>query len=241
MEKKIEPINIALNSSLSQQILENRLRLAPIIETIIFCGRQGLALRGHRDFGNFQLEDPDENDGNFRALLRYKAMGGDETLKHHLENSSKNARYLSPTIQNEVINVCNKLIVQKIVAKITSVKLFSVLADETSDIAGMEQFSLCVRYYDNDIKKIREDFLQCVGVTDLTGKGLANVLMDTLANLHIDGNFMIGQGYDGAAAMSGRLHGAQQYVAEKFDLAIYVHCASHSLNLALSDACELPA
>ena len=137
--------------------------------------------------------------------------------------------------------MCNKLIVQKIVAKINSVKLFSVLADETSDIAGMEQFSLCVRYYDNDIKKIREDFLQFVGVTDLTGKGLANVLMETLANLHIDCNFMIGQGYDGAAAMSGRLHGAQQYVAEKFDLAIYVHCASHSLNLALSDACELPA
>ena len=241
MEKKIEPINIALNSSLSQQIIENRLKLAPIIETIIFCGRQGLALRGHRDFGNFQLEDPDENDGNFRALLRYRVKGGDETLKHHLENSSKNARYLSPTIQNEVINVCNKLIVQKIVAKINSVKLFSVLADETSDIAGMEQFSLCVRYYDNDIKKIREDFLQFVGVTDLTGKGLANVLMETLANLHIDCNFMIGQGYDGAAAMSGRLHGAQQYVAEKFDLAIYVHCASHSLNLALSDACELPA
>ena len=87
MEKKIEPINIALNSSLSQQIIENRLKLAPIIETIIFCGRQGLALRGHRDFGNFQLEDPDENDGNFRALLRYRVKGGDETLKHHLENS----------------------------------------------------------------------------------------------------------------------------------------------------------
>lgn len=57
-----------------------------------------------------------------------------------------------------MINVCNKLLVQIIVSKNTSVKTFSVLVDKTSDIVGIDQFSLCLCYYDNDIKKIMEDF-----------------------------------------------------------------------------------
>jgi len=45
-------------------------------------------------------------------------------------------------------------------------------------------------------------------------------------------NYTIGQGYDGAAAMSGVFHGAHVYVQEKCPLAIYVH-------LAISDACNI--
>lgn len=50
---------------------------------------------------------------------------------------------------------------------------------------------------------------------------------------------MRGQGYDGAAAMSGRFHGAQSYVRAVHPLALYVHCGAHSLNLAVSDACAV--
>ncbi|GLV31070.1 hypothetical protein CBL_12143 [Carabus blaptoides fortunei] len=64
--------------------------------------------------------------------------------------------------------------------------------------------------------------------------------MDALVNFGIDCKFMVGQGYDGASAMSGRFHGEQQYVPEKYDLAVYVHCASHRLNLAISDAYAIP-
>lgn len=48
-----------------------------------------------------------------------------------------------------------------------------------------------------------------------------------------------GQGYDGAAAMSGKFNGAQACIQEAHPTAIYVHCASHSLNLALSNATEV--
>lgn len=39
--------------------------------------------------------------------------------------------------------------------------------------------------------------------------------------------------------MSGEFHGAQAYVQSSFQLAIYVHCAAHSLNLAINSACEV--
>ncbi|KAF2886457.1 hypothetical protein ILUMI_19715, partial [Ignelater luminosus] len=53
-------------------------------------------------------------------------------------------------------------------------------------------------------------------------------------------NFMVGQGYDGASSMSGAFHRVQVYIRAKYSSAIYVHCASHSLNLAISDACTVP-
>jgi len=237
---EIPSVDVVLNSQLKQQIVDNRKRILPIIDTVILCGRQGLALRGDGDHGNMQsLEDPLTNDGNFRALLRYRANGGDEHLVNQLLRSGLNATYISSTIQNEVIHACNDLILADVVEKVNAAHCFSVLADETADISGTEQFALCVRYMDCDVGVVREDFLQFVPVFDVTGKSLATVLNDSLIRFGIDVQYLRGQGYDGAAAMSGRLHGAQSYVRALHPLALYVHCGAHSLNLAISDACAV--
>jgi len=50
---------------------------------------------------------------------------------------------------------------------------------------------------------------------------------------------MIGQGYDGASSMSGRLNGVQTKFREIAPLAAYVHCSSHVLNLVLNTACSV--
>lgn len=70
------------------QVLENRERLIPIIKTIIFHGRQNIPLRGHRDDGFLYKVDEGEslinNDGNFRALLRFRIDSGDKVLENHI-------------------------------------------------------------------------------------------------------------------------------------------------------------
>ncbi|KAF2886458.1 hypothetical protein ILUMI_19716 [Ignelater luminosus] len=72
-------------------------------------------------------------------------------------------------------------------------------------------------------------------------KYLANVLIiTTLEGLNINSNFMVGQGYDGASSMSGAFHRVQVYIRPKYSSAIYVHCASHSLSLPISDAYIVP-
>ncbi|XP_031358832.1 52 kDa repressor of the inhibitor of the protein kinase-like [Photinus pyralis] len=148
--------------------------------------------------------------------------------------------YISPLIQNEIISTCNDIILKKLVRKVNEAKYFSVLADETSDISATEQCSICVRYVDSE-NEVCEDFLQFTPITDLTGKGIANTLIESLKKFGLNCENMVGQGYDGAAVMSGKFNGAQKFLNEKYNLAIYVHCASHSLNLAISDACDLPA
>lgn len=56
------------------------------------------------------------------------------------------ARYFSPQIQNELIDICGEVIVEKLVQKVNEAQCFAILADETTNIAGIEQFSLCARY-----------------------------------------------------------------------------------------------
>lgn len=95
------------------QAKENRLRLKPIIETVILCGRQNIPFRGHRDDGSITENVLQSNDGNFRNILRYRSMG-DSILAKHLENSSSNATYISKTTQNEIINCCEEMILETI-------------------------------------------------------------------------------------------------------------------------------
>ena len=67
--------------------------------------QQCIALRGHRDSGRTEVDqEPEENDGNFRALLRFRSKT-DSVLKNMLMCSVGNAQYTSPRIQNEIIEV----------------------------------------------------------------------------------------------------------------------------------------
>lgn len=73
-----------LDSKRAACINDNKEKLRPIIQTIRLCGRQMIPLRGHQDSGRLCLEEPINNDGNFRALLRYRIQGGDNILKQHV-------------------------------------------------------------------------------------------------------------------------------------------------------------
>ncbi|CAK9299601.1 unnamed protein product [Gordionus sp. m RMFG-2023] len=77
--------------------------------------------------------------------------------------------------------------------------------------------SLCVRYIslDGDIQ-ILEEFLQFIPVVDMRGGGPRQ-------------NYF------------WPFKWCQSTYFKKYPSAIYVHCASHSLNLAISDSCALPS
>lgn len=60
-------------------------------------------MKGHDDSGPIFNCEKDNSDGNFRSLLRFRALSGSLTLKTHLVNSSGKSVYISPIIQNEII------------------------------------------------------------------------------------------------------------------------------------------
>ena len=90
-------IQCHLNQAIASRISLNRQKLHLIFKTIVFCGRQNIALRGHRDDATDIERDVDdlENHSNFRALLNFRVDAGDNVLAEHLATAPRNATYTS--------------------------------------------------------------------------------------------------------------------------------------------------
>ena len=87
MTQKQPSIQQQLREITQETIANNRKKLYSIIETILLCGRQNIALRGHRD-SSTDLER--NSDGNFWALLQFRVLAGDTVLG---EKAPRNAMY----------------------------------------------------------------------------------------------------------------------------------------------------
>ena len=64
----------------------------------------------------------------------------------------------------------------EIIQEIKAAKFFSVLADEVTDCANLEQISIVIRFVDSD-KNIREEFLGFITVERITGESIATSLL----------------------------------------------------------------
>ena len=115
-----------LSSAFHDKITRNRSILHSIRKTIYLCGKQNIPLRGHT-----------EEKSNCIALINYRAETH-QILATHLQNSPPNARYLSPTIHNELIDICGRQLQQVIVLECNSANCFSVIADEITDVSNTE-------------------------------------------------------------------------------------------------------
>ena len=232
-----------ISSQYQRHVKEQRERLVPIVKTTILCGRIGIGYRGRRDDGGLDPYAPlAKGDGNFRALLSFRVDSGDKVLEDHLKTTGKNATYISKTTQNELIAICGDMISEDIIRDLKKAKFFSVMADETTDTSHHEQLCLCVRFiHEKDGKhSVREEFLQFHRADDLSGAGLSTQILDALKNHGLELEYLVGQGYDGAAAMSASFNGVQTLIRKQFPQAIYVHCGSHVLNLVLNSTCSVP-
>lgn len=98
-----------------------------------------------------------DNTAAFNNLLEFRINAGDLVLKSHLEKSSKNALYISHRVQNELIECASSTLRSVITNEVRQAFCFSIIADETADIGGVEQLSICVRYLKH--KLVHEEFL----------------------------------------------------------------------------------
>ena len=88
-----------------------------------------------------------------------------KSFKEHLsviQLSSKGmTTYLSPTIQNELIELLGKKVKHLILEEIKAVKYFSILLDSIPDVSHIDQIALIVKYVkvDSSEVQIKESFL----------------------------------------------------------------------------------
>ena len=158
-------------------------------------------------------------------------------LKEHLEKSKKNCQYLSPNIQNEFISLLADAVVDEIILQVKQAKYFTLLLDKTEDVSRQEQVSFILRYV-NGSGKINEHFIGVTAVKQTDHETLALAIKETFQKYGFSLQNLRGQGYDGAANMSGHYSGVQAMISKENSKAIYMHCHAHILNLVLVESCS---
>ena len=99
-----------LSTAYKEKIERNRKILLSIVDVIVTLGKRNIGLRGSWD------KVKKKEDGNFQFFVNWKAVF-DQDLRHHIEKGARNAQYISPTTQNELIACCEAEIRDSIIEK----------------------------------------------------------------------------------------------------------------------------
>ena len=170
--------------------------------------------------------------------MEVRIDAGDKPLKNH-ETCHVNARYSSKTIQNQIISLIGEYIRESIVQEIKEAKFFSVLCNEVTDNANLEQLLFVLRFVDKDCQ-IREEFIDFQCTDWITGEVISGLILGKLEQWGLKINDCRGQGYDGASNMSSQVRRVQGLISQKNPKALYVHCNSYVLNLVIVKAYSQP-
>lgn len=244
--RELEVIN-QLSKHRMESIRENRDRLVPIVKTMLFHGRQNIPLQGYRDDGSLLKNENDcesivSNEGNFRALLRFRIDAGDLHLKHYLETTKANATYINKATCNELISCCETVMLSRILEEIF---------DETTDVEHIAQLSLAARklherflgfvdiHRDNDCSGIIDDEPQESQERSITDEVLGTTILRKMKTLSLSLENCVGIGCDSCSVIMSELKGAVATIKKKVINAQVGPCRSHQLNLAVSRSCKV--
>jgi len=109
----------------------------------------GLAFRGHHE----SIGDEYCYGGNFLALVSMQAQF-DTLLQELLRTPARKTKYLSPTIQNELIQIISTFLKNHLLSKIRNCAFYSMIVDTTSDINKCDQVSIVLRWVTVHRKRI---------------------------------------------------------------------------------------
>ncbi|XP_026821693.1 52 kDa repressor of the inhibitor of the protein kinase-like [Rhopalosiphum maidis] len=176
------------------------------------------------------------NDSKVTAKL---FLDSDNILSNHFDTASGKSKYISHRIQNEIIQICGQVIRNDIVSQVNNSVAFSLLADETADIAGKEQLSIGVKYIDINYV-VHEEFIGFSEIHILNAEGVSRSILESTEKYGLNMLKLVGLGFDGCSTMSGKENGVQAIIRKIYPTACYFHCASHKLNLVVNDQNSIP-
>ncbi|XP_073119827.1 uncharacterized protein [Henckelia pumila] len=156
MKNVDQHIDRRMEKQCSKEIQQNRLLLKVSIESVKFLAMQGCAFRGHDE----SVESV--NRGNYIELMKLLGRINPHVGEIILKTAAKNAKYTSPTIQKEILQIIADILRDKIHEEIGDAK-FCILVDEALDESNREQMAVILRYVDRN-GFIRERFFEVVNV-----------------------------------------------------------------------------
>lgn len=232
IEKPENTIPCLFDEKKKENIIANRAIISAIIDVAVHCAKQNQALRGDNEKLNAE-----GNPGNFLATLKLVARYHPILGKHLASPNMQNAKYISPDIQNEVLDIAGNYILASIIKAIQEAGIYTLLADEVTS-HNKEFLALCIRFVDA-LRTIREEFIGFILLDRITGEYVANAIVDKLEEIGLRIEDSRGQSYDKAPNMSAPGKGVQARIKVLSPKAHYIHCNSHCLNLVIAHSCKV--
>ncbi|XP_075507338.1 uncharacterized protein LOC142544154 [Primulina tabacum] len=223
-------IDKVMHTQSKEEKEKNRLRLSTSIVDVRWLALQGCAFRGNDE----SLSS--SNRGNFLELVKAFAKMNIEIDEVVLENAPKNAQYIAPEIQKEILHIMANRVRQMVREEVGD-KYFCILVDEARDISKREQMAIILRFVNNH-GILTERFFAIKSVSDTTSMNLKNEISNVLVHHDLHVKKIRGQGYDGASNMRGAWNGLQALFLKDCPYAYYVHCFAHRLQLTLVSAAK---
>ena len=208
--------------------------LERLIDIALFLSERNLAFRGSEEV----LGSP--HNGNFLGIFELLARRDPilKELQDRIKNKNTKDHYLSPTIQNELIELLATEVEKENLQQLKLAKYFSIILDCTPDMSHHEQMSVILRYVlcNEEAAVVKETFFGYLRISDSTGKGLLDAFLEKATELQLELSDCRGQSYDNGANMKGKHSGVQARMLDINLKAVYVPCANHTLNLVVVDS-----
>jgi len=119
------------------------------------------------------------------ALLHYRIDSGDDLFLNHIKSYDKISTLSVLIYKIKFFILCDQ-IQTKMCNKVKTNTFFVILADKTTEVSRVEQFSLFLRHFVADVIQIREDFLQFVPAYSTTGLELSKTNISKLSSLGLN-------------------------------------------------------
>ena len=156
----------------------------------------------------------------------------EEKWKRIHKNLPRNAKYTSPDIQNEVIEVLASLVKNKIAQDVCKAELFTIMADGTTGKNRKEIQGLVCHYLSSE-GKVEEPCLNVKGVDDRSAKGIFNFIKETLAEFKISVDGLVSKSFNGTSVMSGDYKDCKSLSVISVIATIYMYTAFSTKSILL--------
>ena len=165
---------------------------------------------------------------NFDEVVQLVVENGDDEVRKHLDTAPRNANYSSNVAISEYLDAISLWVQQGILKSLKEAAFYSILADESTDRATIEELSICFRWVDSSGSPV-EHFLGLVSLSACDAASIFAALKASLADSDIDAGKLREQEYDWAATFSGTKNGVQMCIRTLAPRALFVHCRAHVL------------
>ena len=193
-----------------------------VLRSIRYLARQGLPPKGAGDDSN----------GNFVQLVN---MMSETSLMMKDWLKRKTDTYTSHTIQNKIIKLMAKQVLEEINVHLQQSSFLTLMLDETTDVSNKEQVVVVLQQVSSDLI-VSEEFLGLHEAPSTDALTLTTIAKNAMQDLCLPLAKLRGQCYDGASCMKGGKSGVAQRIREEKPRTVYTHCYRHSINLAACDA-----